>query len=139
MSRTDKDRPRHVINDDETMGLVEHHDHGTGVCDLADPDRPYTPLFGGDKFERVPAQRANGTAYIRRRCYRELDARHPWWAYTDKSAPDRLYRREFHAQDRARSRQELHRLIGEFNSHGDVDDSAVQPRDHRHSAMWHWW
>lgn len=122
MSRTDKDRPRWVRNNDETDGLREVHDHRpahrwgwtTGKCELGQHD---------PRDWRAP-------------CHVELaDTLSP---YGHVSYEDRhLY---YWRCDRAANRLIHHRLMREWNSFGDCDDSEVR-LDPARRAPFHggWW
>lgn len=108
MSRTDKDRPYWVKANDAT--LLREPDHGYGHAQGCTLNKP---LARGELW-RVCAN---------------LPVIYP---VTDEP-PRELIRDAYYGPDRAASRDTLVRMAREFNTFGDVDDTPVQPNQHKHA------
>lgn len=120
MSRTDKDRPRHVRVKDPLVPTYEDHDHRDGYCDLAD---------AGDKPDR------RGWHRYAFECEVELQFE-KFFAPPKKEDLNNAW----YSPIRMRDRDDAIRMRKEFNSSGTVDDEVWLPVNHRHNCFnGGWW
>lgn len=115
MSRTDKDRPEWVKNNDRTVAPVAYHYHvdyrGNALdCDVDEPS------LQSDKWR------------FHRNC--GYDQRF----YTENPGKAAI-NNDWHAPIRTKVRRELRSEVKEYNAGGDFEDDYVAPLDQRNAPI----
>lgn len=115
MSRTYKDRPRWVKNNDRKLTSVAYHDHIDYLGYVVDCDVD-EPTVQGD-------------------CWRSLKACGHDWRYNIFSPTKAEVNNEWHAPVRAKVRRELLIEAKEYNAAGGFIADYLAPLDQRHSPI----
>lgn len=123
MSKTDKDRPFWVIQNDSSIYREAYHDHvdylGNDVdCDI------HLDTVREDKYR---ADRNCGYDVVKR--------------YSFVDAPSRKKRHnDWFGPARSKTRDAMISQVKEFNSLGYIESDSAEPGDHRHAPMrGTWW
>lgn len=115
MSRTYKDRPRWVKNNDRKLTSVAYHNHVDYLGHLVDCDVD-EPTVQEDRWRLGMA------------CGYD-------WRYNIFTPTKAEANNEWHAPIRAKVRRELLVEAKEYNAEGDFEDDYLGPLDERHSPI----